>query len=275
MAEQNGLTVQQKELAVGRRGVQLTSFEDAWRFATAVIQSKMAPPGYTTAQQVLIGIQRGAEVGLPPMQALDVIAVINNRPTVYGDGIPALVESSGQLANAKEWIDGEGDNRTAHCRVWRRGQDEPLERTFSVADAKRAKLWGKTGPWTQYPDRMLTMRARAFAYRDKFADCLRGLQVREEVEDYGGTVPAEVTEPDRPRLLSEVKSEELPADVPEPDSFHAIKLAISAVPEGDADALDSLWQDIERATDGGRLTEMQFATLCEAWRAKRGEPAEV
>src|SRR5262249_49394 len=35
-----------------------------------------------------------------------------------------------------------------------------------------------------YPRRMLMMRARSWALRDGFADVLRGLSIREEVEDY-------------------------------------------------------------------------------------------
>ena len=59
-----------------------------------------------------------------------------------------------------------------------------VTRTFSAEDAKRAGLAGKSGPWTQYPDRMMQLRARAFALRDTFADKLRGINVREEVQDY-------------------------------------------------------------------------------------------
>lgn len=262
------LTTQQKRLAVGNRGVSLSSFEDAWRFSQAVIESRMAPPGYTSPHQVLIGIQRGAEIGLPPMQALDVIAVINNRPTVYGDGIPALVESSGMLEDASEWIDGEGDNRTAHCRVKRRGQETPLERTFSVADAKKAKLWGKAGPWTQYPDRMLTMRARAFAYRDKFADCLRGIQIREEVEDYASSpIPAEVTEPAKPRLLSEIPVEaetvedaETEPAVERSKSFVKFSEAIEKAGD-DWEELQGFYPDIAAAEEDGSLTVDEAADL--------------
>src|SRR5690606_6210149 len=60
----------------------------------------------------------------------------------------------------------------------------PIKATFSVADAKKAGLWGKQGPWQQYPKRMLSMRARAFALRDGFADVLRGLGIAEEVQDH-------------------------------------------------------------------------------------------
>lgn len=76
------------------------------------------------------------------------------------------------------------DDRTrAICTVWRKGQAEPTTRTFSIADAKRAKLWGKPGPWTEYPARMLQMRARSFALRDAFPDVLKGLRTVEELQD--------------------------------------------------------------------------------------------
>ena len=55
--------------------------------------------------------------------------------------------------------------------------------------AKKASLWTKPGPWQQYPDRMLQMRARGFALRDTFADVLRGLISREEAEDMPSPPP--------------------------------------------------------------------------------------
>ena len=58
-----------------------------------------------------------------------------------------------------------------------------------MADAKRAGLAGKSGPWTQYPRRMLQMRARGFALRDAFPDLLRGLVTAEEAMDYPTPTP--------------------------------------------------------------------------------------
>ena len=58
-----------------------------------------------------------------------------------------------------------------------------IERRFSVADAVHAGLWNKPGPWKQYPDRMLMMRARGFASRDGAADALSGLYISEEMAD--------------------------------------------------------------------------------------------
>jgi hypothetical protein len=56
-------------------------------------------------------------------------------------------------------------------------------RTFSQDDAKTAGLWGKQGPWSQYPKRMLQLRARGFALRDAFPDALRGIHSADESRD--------------------------------------------------------------------------------------------
>lgn len=175
-----------KLIRIGNRGVQLGSFEDAFRFGKAVVASGMAPNAYRRPEQVLIAIQYGAELGLPPMQSLQAIAVINGRPVLWGDALPALVWSSGKCEDISENFDGEEgtDAFAAVCKVKRVGQAEHSVRRFSVADAKAAKLWGKAGPWQQYPKRMLQIRARAWAFRDTFADVLSGFSVAEEVDDY-------------------------------------------------------------------------------------------
>lgn len=171
-------------------GLVLSTFDQAYGAARAIVKSGMAPKGYDTAEQVFAAIQFGAELGLKPMQSLNSIAVVNGRPTVWGDGLMAILHGSGLLENMDERIDGDGDNRVAICRMKRRGIDVWFEARFSVEDAKRAKLWMKTGrsggetPWVTYPQRMLMWRARAFCARDGFADVLRGIQFREEVADY-------------------------------------------------------------------------------------------
>ncbi len=134
---------------------------------------------------VIMALQMGSEVGLSPMQALQNIAVINGKPCLYGDGALAVVMGSPNYEYHKEWEEGSIAHRTliAYCLIKRKGSEE-YTKHFSIDDATKAGLWGKSGPWSQYPNRMLQMRARAFAIRDKFADSLRGIAVREEVEDY-------------------------------------------------------------------------------------------
>ena len=159
------------------------SMEDAYRLGTAICKAGMAPKGMESPEKCMIAIMRGLEVGLTPMQALDKIAVVNGRPTIWGDGAMALVRGSGLCEFVNERIDGEGDQRVAICETKRRGEPGVVTRTFSVDEAKEAGLWNKGGPWKQFPARMLQMRARAFALRDLYADVLGGLYLKEEIED--------------------------------------------------------------------------------------------
>jgi hypothetical protein len=159
------------------------NFEEAYRIANAVCKAGMAPRGLETSEKAMIAILHGLEVGLTPMNALQRIAVINGRPTIWGDGAIGLVRSSGLCEYVTEEITGTGDNRVAVCKTKRRGEPSAQIRTFSVSDAIAAGLWKKSGPWSQYPDRMLQMRARAFCLRDVYADVLGGLYLKEEIDD--------------------------------------------------------------------------------------------
>jgi hypothetical protein len=160
---------------------------EAMEFSKILATSNMVPAAYKgKPQDILVAIGWGYEVGLQPMQALQNIAVINGKPSVYGDAALALVKADSRCAGVKEWIEGEGDNMTAHCLVKRRYNEDMEETvaTFSVMDAKQARLWGKQGPWQQYPKRMLAMRARGFAIRDAFPDAMKGMITAEEAQDY-------------------------------------------------------------------------------------------
>lgn len=162
-----------------------SSLGDALAMAKMIAESDFAPKDYRgKPSNVLIAIQMGADVGLKPMQALQNIAVINGRPSIWGDGAVALVQSKDVLERFFETIEGENDDRTATCVIKRKGWPDEIKRTFSIKDAKRAGLWGKAGPWSTYPDRMLQMRARSFALRDGASDVLMGLILAEEAGDY-------------------------------------------------------------------------------------------
>lgn len=167
------------------RAIVPNDLDSAWRIANVVVKSGMAPAGLQSAEKCMVAIMHGLEVGMPPMMAVQSIAVINGRPSIFGDGALGLCQSSGLMEWYKERYEGEEgkDDYLAYCQVKRKGDQEIKTAKFSIADAKRAGLWGKSGPWTQYWPRMLKMRARAFALRDGFSDVLRGLHIIEEAQD--------------------------------------------------------------------------------------------
>jgi len=200
---------------IQHQGFAPANITEAIKFSEMLSKSQMVPKQYQgKPEDILVAVQWGYEVGLAPMQALQNIAVINGKPSVYGDAAMALVLASPVCEGIEETIEGEGtENPVAVCTARRRGR-APVVAKFSVSDAKRAGLWGKQGPWTAYPKRMLAMRARGFALRDAFADVLKGLITAEEAQDYPSDRPAAKVTPISKNPLAAIAPPEPP---PAPD----------------------------------------------------------
>lgn len=185
------------------------SWGDAMNYAQAIAKSNFCPKDYRhKPDDVLVAIQMGLEVGLKPMQALQNIAVINNRPCLWGDSALAIIQTSGQLEDIEEKLEGDLEkDAIATCIVKRKGMKSAIKRTFSIVEARKAKLLNKSGPWQDYRGRMLQMRARGFALRDGFADVLKGLNIREEIEDI--PVEKEINSPTHSSqtLIAELKQQ--------------------------------------------------------------------
>ena len=188
------------QLTTTNKGFAPTTLTEAMTFSDMLANSSMVPRAYQgKPQDILVCVQWGMEMGLAPMQALQNIAVINGKPSVYGDALMALVQASPVCEDVEEFFEGEGTpNPVAVCVAKRKGRT-PVTVRFSVEDAKRAGLWAKQGPWTAYPKRMMQMRARGFALRDAFPDVLKGMITAEEAQDYQEeTKPRQVAKPANP-----------------------------------------------------------------------------
>lgn len=173
-----------REVAVGSKGIILATMQDMWRFADCIWQSGIAPSTYRNTQCVVIAIQYGAELGMGPMQSLQCIAIINNRPALYGDRALAMVLSSPVCDYVRESYEGEmgTDEFCAVCISKRKDDEQPVRSTFSVEDARTAELMGKD-TYRHYLKRMLRYRARGFNLRDNFPDVLAGIYIVEEAMD--------------------------------------------------------------------------------------------
>ena len=187
-------------------------------FCKLVAYSGMVPKNFEgNPGAVMVAVQMGAELGMAPMTAVRSIYVVNGHPAVWGDAMLALVKSMPECQDVIEEFDEKG--MVATCTVILRNRT-PVTRTFSMADAKTAKLAGKAGPWQEYPKRMIQMRARSFACRDACPGALTGIYTREEVVDI--TEPLEsrpVGPPTEGRAKvgssSHVVTEDAPVTMPE------------------------------------------------------------
>ena len=253
------------------------TMDEAYRLSKAICMAGMAPKGLDTPEKAMVAIMHGMEIGLTPMRALQTIAVVNGRPTLWGDGVIGLVRGSGACEWVKETVEGKDDTRIAICETKRKGEPHTVRRTFSVTDAKKAGLWGKQGPWQQYPERMLSVRARAFALRDGFADVLGGLYLKEEIDDIPGSardvvpkrppmpepvmIANEVVQAARPPLPAIVAAPADPVSEPlRPDEIIS-EFDEAASVAGDISTLNEAWADLvapvfERL-DGEWQTQLQ------------------
>jgi hypothetical protein len=235
------------------------TFDEAMRFADVMSKSNIVPKDYQGQPgNILVAIQWGSEIGLPPLQAMQNIAVINGRPSIWGDAMIALVRGSGKLESIEEWIEGEDKDMIAYCKVQRKGETATV-REFSWDDAQTAGLIGKQGPWKQYPKRMMQLRARGFALRDVFTDVLRGIHIAEEAQDMPremrDVTPQGEQEPEAPKksraasVADKVKSRKKAQEDPAPDldaMLTAIKLAETE------DDLKTAGADAAKLSDGDR-----------------------
>jgi hypothetical protein len=224
-----------------------TSLDEAMRYAAELAKSDMIPKDYIGKPgNILVAMQWGSEIGLKPLQAMQSIAVINGRPTLWGDNALALVLASPLC----EYVDeSESDATHGVCRVKRRGDAEHIQ-IFTVEDAKKAGLWGKAGTWTGYPSRMLKMRARAWALRDKFPDVLRGLGIAEEVRD----TEIDIT----PRRENPVAIAQQTIVTEDTDQRERLIADLDAVADNGSDALKKTWEALtpeQRKLHGGLSKE--------------------
>jgi hypothetical protein len=178
---------------------------DTMAVAELVSNGNMFPAWKGKKEDAALAIMFGKSLGLSWGHSLLNIAVINGRPSIWGDAMMALVRRSPLCEYIHETMDKK--TMTAICRIKRKGEKEEV-RTFSQEDAEKASLWKKTGPWQSYPARMLQLRARAFALRDVFPDILQGIGCAEEIQDYQNADMREAEYDDE--VIIETSSYEVP-----------------------------------------------------------------
>ena len=221
------------------------SLEALQTVAQMIARSDLAPKDYKgKPENVAVAIAMGMELGVSPMQAIQGIAVINGRPSVWGDLMLALCRSHPDCDGIDESLeyDNAGNVVAAVCRASRAGHVQ--ERRFSMDDARRAGLANKDGPWKQYPHRMLQMRARGFCLRDVFADALRGLASAEEQAD------ARVIDEPAPRA-------------PEPPPVAVVRLTPPELPAYPADEFAANLPRWRAAILAGRKTAADVIAMVE------------
>lgn len=181
------------------------------KLAGQLAASEMVPKCFRNKPaDLFLAWSMGYQIGIPPEQAMNCIAVVNGKAVMWGDEMLALCMAHQDFEDITE-IPVTGANNSVIgyvCTIKRKGRT-PTVSEFTLDMAKKAGLLAKGGVWNQYPERMLKLRARGFALRDAFPDALKGIKSREEVEDY---IDAEYTV-SKPSRTEQLKKELTNVDV--------------------------------------------------------------
>jgi hypothetical protein len=229
-------------------GLAIRSIDDVERIATIAVASN-----YTACRKVeeaAMLIMTGQELGLSPMQSLRGIYVVKGKPVLAADTMIAVVRRSG-LCESWRIVESTPDRCTITTR--RKGETHDAERTWTIADAKRAGLL-TNGTWSAYPAAMLRHRCAADLARQEYPDVILGMYDPEEME----SVAAPQAIPTLASIGIEVQRPTLPA----PSSWPADLAACTTLADVRAAYAASVTPD----------TSSAMRDDVRAWLAERGIP---
>lgn len=157
---------------------------EMWRtmseMAKALYESGMLPKHIQSPQAALAVIQKGSELGVPPMHALSNIVVIGGKPTCNSELMLALIYRD-HGDDAFRW--GEASETVAECFYRRHNASKVSAYMFTMDDAKRAGLLDgpNSGNWKKYPGAMLRARCISAVARMAFPDTIGGMYTPDEL----------------------------------------------------------------------------------------------
>ncbi|CAK7192409.1 hypothetical protein COMNV_00605 [Commensalibacter sp. Nvir] len=268
----NVVALQEKQSFAIQTKFEPQNLHELIEWSDRAAKSTLVPKDYLgKSANIIIAVQMGAELGLAPMQALQNIAVINGKPSLYGDAMLAVCRASPLCEYIEEEIKGETKEKwEAICRVKRRGDKKEIVSRFSWQDAIFAGLTNKDSPWRTYPKRMLQMRARGFALRDAFPDLLRGLITVEEASDYPSPTPSNTPPSIQPKPAPSIQA----SPIPEPRIItleERIETTIASIKskktKADLDDLSQKWTDkvTKARAENNAIPDEQVSRVAEAF----------
>lgn len=166
-------------LELSQRNTSLTALglPEIFQLAEVLIPTGFLPSSIKTPGQAAAIILKGQELGIPPLYALNNIAIVNGKQVCQAELMLALIfrDQGDQAVKILETSD-----RVCRVRYKRRG-GEPGEMAFTIEEAAQAGLVAKNPTYKTYPAAMLRARAISAAARASFPDSIAGMYTPEEL----------------------------------------------------------------------------------------------
>jgi hypothetical protein len=201
-----------------------------FRLAKALSMSSLLPEALRSRpNDVLVTMLYGQELGLAPMQAIQVIDVVKGRPFLRANLWVALARRAGHKVRVLE----QTRERCTVEVIRHDDPDGPMRVTYTIDDAKTAGLTSNSN-YTKNPKAMLYARAASTAIRQACPEVALGFG---DEAEHALSVQSERA--DRPSLgeVAAARAERpvspAPAEVVDDSAVQAEVLAIAAAHTGD------------------------------------------
>ena len=158
------------------RETQLINFPAMMEEAKVLIASGFLPVAIKTPAQAVAIILAGRELGIPTMQALRQINVIQGKPTMAAELMLALAYQ--RIPNFRYAVI-KSTTEECVCQFERPGH-KPYQHRFTMADAKSLGLASKDN-WRKQPATMLRWRCVSSGLRLVAPDAIAGVYTPEEI----------------------------------------------------------------------------------------------
>ena len=160
-----------------------TSLEAKMRHAEVLADSNLLPSQYRkNPANVLLAAELGEALGIPTIQAINSIHVIEGKPSAGADLMASIVRRAGHRIRVSEKRGPDGPVVTAQL-IRADDPDFTFESVWDMARARQAKL-DKKDNWVKYPASMMRARAIMEVCRAGASEAMYGVNYTpEELED--------------------------------------------------------------------------------------------
>lgn len=266
-----------------RTAVAARNLDDVKQLASAVAKAGLY--GVKSAEEAMIRMVVGMELGLSPLQSIRGVFCINTggktQPGLYADLMVGVCKQHTETCEYFRMIESTAQKATFETK--RVGEPKPVTMSFTIEEARQAGLAGKD-VWKSYPPAMLRARASSALARTVYPDLLNGLYSIEELQDMRSApqdVPGDILTTAEP--IAERGPEQLqqPAEkTPEQqhDTHHRLRMSLTLA-KSDAD-LDDIRELVKAANKTGYLSPdhlkdlQEYGKACRAKLAKKAAPPE-
>lgn len=256
-------------------------------WSKAMASGDMLPRQYRDKPaNLMFACEYADALGIPRINALTSVHVIDGKPTASAELIASLVRKAGH----KMRIDVNKNEMYVDVTIIRADDPDyiPSPIRWDEAEARRAGKWGTKGPWTNYTISMLRSRAITEAARTWASDALYGVVYTAEelgavVDEDGNPVPApraQQAQSSRPRSISEALA---PVPEPEPETAEVVvdvESLLTAVEEASStDVLRELWKETVNLAAGPKedvraLIQERLKAIEDEQKAAEAEPEQ-